>query len=71
MAILEALNFDYGELRKFFMAQIYQKSNFGVSKPVKMAVFGIQILAKLISRKIWVAEKLLNFHTVNKAQFQN
>ena len=43
------------------------KSKFRISKVVKndrFWAFGLSKSPKLISRKIWVAEKLINFHTV-------
>ena len=40
------------KFEQFFMSQIYQNSIFSVSKIVKKTIFEIQILPKLISRKI-------------------
>ena len=50
LAILEVLNFEFGQFEQFFKSQICQNSKFRVSKIVKMAIFEIQILLKLISR---------------------
>ena len=43
-----------------------KKSKFRASKCVKMANFALLENQKLISRKIWVIEKLWNFHIVQK-----
>ena len=41
-----------------------KKSKFRAFKCVKMADFGLLESSKLISRKIWVIQKLWNFHNV-------
>ena len=47
MAILVVLNLDVSELEHFFKLQIYQNSKFIVFEIVKMAIFDIQISAKI------------------------
>ena len=42
----------------------FLKSKFRVSKMVKIGIFGLLKSLKLISRKIWMAEKIINFHSV-------
>ena len=44
--------------------KIYQNSKFRAAKMIKIAVFGAIISPKMISRKIWMAVKSWNFHTV-------
>ena len=63
LAILEVLNFDFSsKFEHFFKSQIYHYPNFRVSKIVKKAIFAIQILPNLISRKIgWP----IKFHNVD------
>ena len=59
LPILEVLNCDFSKSEQFFKSQIYQNSKFRVSKTVKKAIYAIQILPKLISRKIgWLLEFL-------------
>ena len=50
--ILEAINLDVGKFEPFLKSQIYQNSKLRVPEIVKMAIFYIQILLKLISHKI-------------------
>ena len=64
MAILATLKFEFLHIFAIFRAKIYQKPEFKASKVVKMAAFQPLKMSTLISRKIWVAEKLLNFHTL-------
>ena len=52
LAILEVLNFEFDKFELFFKSQIYQNSNFRVSKIVRKAIFEIPILPKLSSRKM-------------------
>ena len=51
LAILNVLNIDIGNFEQFFKSQIYQNSKLEVSEIVKMAIFVIQVLSKLISHK--------------------
>ena len=60
-AIIGALNYVDFALQK---VQKFTKSKFRAFKCVKMADFALLISPKLISRKIGVIEKSLNFHTV-------
>ena len=46
LAILEVLDSDFSQCEQF-----YQNTKFRISKIVKKAIFEIQILPKLISRK--------------------
>ena len=68
LVILKVLNFDFGQFEQFFKSQIGQNSKFRVSKITKMAIFEIQILPKLISRKI---EWQMNFWIYNLYQSPN
>ena len=52
LALLEVLNFDFGEFEPFFKSQICQNAKSRVCEIVKIAIFEIQILPKLISHKI-------------------
>ena len=52
LALLEALNFNFSKFEPFLKSQICQNSKLRVSEVVKMAIFEIQILPKLISHKI-------------------
>ena len=52
LAFLEVLNFDVSNFEPFLKSQIYQNSNLRDSEIVKMAIFDIQNLPKLISLKI-------------------
>ena len=63
-AIVEALKFDFDEFWQYLKVEICQKSIFRVSKIAKRDIFILLGQQKLISRKIWVAEKCWNFHTV-------
>jgi len=49
----------------FLKESAFKKSKFRDSKYAKMVDFGTLDLPNLISRKIWVTEKLCNFHTVS------
>ena len=51
LALLEVLNFNFRQLKPLLKSQIDQNSKLRVSEMVKMAIFDIQILPKLISRK--------------------
>ena len=51
-AISEVLDFEFGKFLQFFKAHICQNLKSRVSETVKLAIFDIQILPKLISRKI-------------------
>jgi len=62
--ILRALKLWFCVVLAFKIAKIHKKSKFRASKCVKKAVFGPLKFLKLISRKIWVIEKIWNFHTV-------
>ena len=62
--ILETMNLDSCRFQQLFKTEIDQNWNFRANKMAKIAVFTILNLPNLISRKIWVAEYLLNFHTV-------
>ena len=48
----------------FCWAEILPISKFKAFITAKMAVFGLPEPSKLISRKVWMAEKSLIFHTV-------
>ena len=53
------------------MCWISKKSNIKASDIVKMLLFDTLKMSNMISRKIWVSEKLLRFYIVlklNKAQ---
>jgi len=52
LALLEVLNFNFDIFEPFLKSKIYQNSKLKVSEIVKMAIFQIQILPKLISHKI-------------------
>jgi len=52
LALLEVLNLNFSKFEPFLKSQMYQNSKLRVSKIVKMAIYEIQILSKLISRKI-------------------
>ena len=52
LALLEVLNFNFSKFEPFLKYQIYQNSNLTVSGMVKMAIFEIQILPKLLPSKI-------------------
>ena len=52
LALLEVLNLDFSKFEPFLKSLIYQNSKLRVSEIVKMAFFDIQIMPKLISRKI-------------------
>ena len=52
LALLETLNFNFSKFEPFLKSKNYQKSKFRISKIVKMAIFDIQILQKLILSKI-------------------
>ena len=52
LAFLEVLNFNFRQFEPFLKSKIYQNSKWRVSEVVKMAIFEIQILPKLISHKI-------------------
>ena len=51
LALLEVLNFNFIKFETFLKFQIYKNSKLRVSEIVKMAIFDIQIVPKLISRK--------------------
>ena len=63
-AILGARNFVDLVNFAFQKGQKFTKSRFRAPKCVKLADFALLTSPKLISRKIGVIEKLLNFHTV-------
>ena len=52
LALLEVMNFNFGKFEPFLKFQIHQNSKLRVFIIVKMAMFDIQILPKLISSKI-------------------
>ena len=52
LAILEALNFDFGKFLHFVKVKIYQNQKSRASKIAKMADFELLDYPKLISRKI-------------------
>ena len=52
LAFLEVLNSNFGITEPFLKSEIYQNSKLRVSEIVKIAIFVIQILPKLISHKI-------------------
>ena len=51
LAIVEVLNLYFSQFEPFLKSQIYKNSKLRVSEIVKMAIFEIQLLPKLISRK--------------------
>ena len=53
-----------GNFKIFMSLRFYVKSKFRACKCVKIAGFRTVDWPTLISRKIWVTEKLCNFHTV-------
>ena len=61
---LEALNFEFDDFLQFLRWEFYQNQKSKASKTAKMADFEPLDSPKLISRKIWVAVNLSNFHTV-------
>ena len=61
---LEALNIDFLEIAHLEMSPIVLIFKFRLLKWSKWQFLNLWSPLKLISRKIWVAEKLLNFHTV-------
>ena len=61
----------FSKFEPFLKFQICQNSKLRVSEIVKMAIFEIQIMPKLISRKIGWQIEFLNIHTVgHKFTFQ-
>ena len=52
LALLDVLNFDFSKFEPFFQVSNLPNSKLRVSEIVKMAIFDIQILPKLISCKI-------------------
>ena len=52
LTLSEVLNLDFSKFEAFFKYQIYQNSKLKVPKTVKVAIFEIQILPKLISLRI-------------------
>ena len=65
LTILQPTNFDFVNLCKLFIAVIYQIKKVRTAKYVKIDFLLLETvnLLKLISRKKWLAEKYLNFHT--------
>ena len=63
-AILCALKLRFWYISAFRKCKNSEKSKFSTSKCVKMGVYEPSKFLKLISRKIWVIEKLWNYHTV-------
>ena len=63
-AVFEAPNFYFWSISAPKCAKIHKKSRFRASKCVIMSDFSLQESPKLISHKIWVIEKFLNFHSV-------
>ena len=64
LTLLEVLNFDFIKFEPFLKSEIYQNSKFRVSEIVKMAIFEIQILPKLISPKIeWQIDSCIVKHS--------
>ena len=65
LTLLEALNFNFSKFEPFLKSQICWNSKLRVSEVVKMAIFKIPILPKLVLHKIeqlinsWIVE--LNF----------
>ena len=67
LIIWAALNFEFLEFLHIFKCEILKKSKFKAS--LFWRFFNLpEIQPKLISRKIRMAEKLLNFHTVEYPQ---
>jgi len=64
LTLFEALDFDFYEFLFIVKAEMNQKSKFRVFKITKMEFLELLVSQKLISRKIWVTENGLNFHTV-------
>ena len=64
LVIFGALKFDFGVNSQFQGLKIPNIYKFLATKKFEIAVFKIQKLQFSISRKIWMAEKSLNFHTV-------
>ena len=64
LTILEALKLDLSSNSAYTKCKNLLKSNFRGAVTVKIADFDTQDLLKLISCKIWVAGKLLDFHAV-------
>jgi len=63
LVILEAFNFDFWEFLMLSNVEFSLKIKFKVSKMTRFAVFELVNLPNMISRKIRVAVKFLNFHT--------
>ena len=66
LTILAGMNFESVEYFDIFKCEMPNISKFKASKIVKIEIFTFWNQPKLISRKIRVAEKWLNFHTVNQ-----
>ena len=54
----------FGQFQPLKSAKIHKESKFRASKCVGIADFALLEYTKLISRKIWLIEKFLNFYTV-------
>ena len=52
LALLEVLNLDFSKFEPFLKSLIYQNSKLRVSEIVKIAIFHIKLLPKLIPRKV-------------------
>ena len=63
-AVFDALNFNFGKFQPPKKMHYFIKPKFRASKNVKMALFKQFKSLKMISHKIRVAVKYLNFHTV-------
>ena len=56
--IFEALKLDFVDFLQFLRDEICLKTIFRAFEIAKMAAFKLQELSELISRKIWLAEKI-------------
>ena len=64
LTVFEALNFDFWKKFTLINFQMSENLKFRAAQMVKFTDFGASKWPKLISLKIWVAEKSCNFHIV-------